>query len=229
VRRFASLRDRAKEVLKTGWVSIAMFLFAYFAAGFYWALGTAITANIALYVYTRWVYRPEGYKVLVVGDDGSGGVTWRTFNFPTELWATVSKDGISNAITTRYGMAYLAESVEFDEDGIPVHITFAWLHLSTLNFSLKHRLFHEIREAYAILQEQNERYRWMVETMGRTKARELAARELDLIAHADNDPESALSDIAQLRQEAADMRRRLEQMRLATDRGETTEDIREEA
>jgi hypothetical protein len=227
LRRVLALGRGIIEVLKTAWLAVLLFLGAYFIAGLEWALVTALAAEALIYVYTSRIYVPPGYLVVVMGME-EGTLGFHFYNFPKAIFECVNKEGVSNAISTKYGMAYLAEGIEWDAEGLPAKIRFAWVHYTTLNFALKMKLFHEMRATFEVLYEENHRQRWLLETLALQKSVKLSERHTDLIAHAHRDREASAVDIENLRKEVEELRERRSKLRMDSEPG-LLESVTEEA
>ena len=213
LRRVLAAGHAVVEILKTAWLAVLLFLAAYALAGIEWALVTALAAEALIYVYTSRIYVPPGYLVVVFGME-QGSLGFHFYNFPKAIFECINKEGISNAISTKYGMAYLAESIEWDVEGLPLRIKFAWVHYTTLNFALKTRLFHEMRATFEILYEENHRQRWLLETLALQKGAKLSERHTELISHAHRDRATSEVDIENLKKEVEELRERRQKLRM---------------
>ena len=206
--RLMSLRARLVPLLANYAAAILVFVVAYFLVGFYWAVGLAILANVVIYIYTERIYVPPGYLVCVFGEE-NGTLVWRVYNIPKQIFECVNKLGVSNSIDTRAGMAYLAERIDWDEDGLPAHIEFAWIHYNTLNFVQKAQLFGELRVVTEKLIAANNRYHWLMESMSLRKATEIARRNTAIVSRAKREPDLAAADEIHLSEEVARIEREM--------------------
>lgn len=206
--RLMSLRARLGPLLANYAAAILVFAVAYFIVGCYWAVGLAVLANLVIYVYTERIYVPPGYLVCVFGEE-NGTLVWRVYNIPKAIFECVNKVGVSNSIDTRAGMAYLAERIDWDEDGLPSHIEFAWIHYNTLNFVQKARLFGELRTVTERLISANNRYHWLMESMSLRKATDIARTNTEIISRAKRQPELAAIDEIHLSEEVAKIEKEL--------------------
>lgn len=178
-------------------------------------VATIFVANIATYAYVSHTYRPPVVPILKF-DATNGPMAMESYDVPWGLWDSIAKIGINYPVQTLRGTLYMVRKIVWDPlhpSEVPVSIQFDWPHFSDLNFATKQNVFSDLREQHALAMDENLRLHWMLELLSRGRAREIANREIQVFLEADNDPEAALEDGADLRRTLRDIRRRQDRLR----------------
>ncbi len=217
IKATTSLRARIRAwFTELGWLTFLLGAVSLAFMPSYWWLTivSMLIANVAMYIYTRYVYKPPVVPVVLYDDDGTGGIL-EAWAIPLEIWGKVAKTGLSNTISTSRGVTYMVRAISFadNEQRVPVAVEFSWLHYNELNFATKRQMFDELREALRIAWEQNNRYKWLMDVITLRRALAMTKRWISLISHGRYAPVSA-QDEAQLNREIEQLARENARLRM---------------
>jgi len=144
-----SIWQKIKDLIAGYIVAVILFAIAWYFVG-YWAILIAVVVFPVSYLYTKKIYKPKSTPILLVGhkdpENTNSMIIVDGYGIPDKIFNELDLTGVSTPITTPWGPGYLAEGIEYDENGDFSGIIFAWPHNNELNFLTKHGLFHYLRE-----------------------------------------------------------------------------------
>ncbi len=207
-----------KDVIAGYGVAALLFVVSFIVAGWEWAVATTALMIPIIWIYTRKVHVEPGIRVLVVGKDPrSGSILFQSYSFPPLIFQQVRSEGLSNSIIYHNQLAYLAESIEWDDESpklLPLRINFAWIHFNSLNFFLDHDIFLEVKEGFQLALEKSERLERYLEPMIELGVAEGVEERFNLLYHAARSPDAFEEDKANIRRRVGEINARLRQLSL---------------